>query len=264
MSGNVFLVNASGLNMRELPEAGATVLVILPRGQFVTRLDGRTWGQNFWRVQADLNMMTYQGYVSAAHLAPPNPAPGPGRSELRVTEADLLKLVSNARRDLLPGLAAGFTREFPGYAINSGLRISHFLAQMAHESRFRYMEELGNADYFTKYDGRSDLGNTQPGDGARYKGRGIIQLTGRANYRDYGRILGVDLENNPEKAATPEIAVKVACEYWKRRRINEVADADDVYGVTRRINGGLNGIEDRIAKLRIAKTIWGATGSAMV
>jgi putative chitinase len=225
MSANVFLVNASGLNLRELSDVGATVLVVLPRGQIVTRLDGRDWGGDgsFWRVQADLTMMSYQGYVAKSHLASPNPPPS-GRSDLRVTEADMIKLSSNARRDLLPGLAAGFNETFPRYALDTGLRISHFMAQVAHESRFRYLEKIGSAEYLARCEGRVDLGNTQPGDGARHKGRGIIQLTGRANYRDYGRILGVDLETNPERAATPEIAVKVACEYWKRRRINEVAE----------------------------------------
>ena len=83
------------------------------------------------------------------------------------------------------------------------------------------------------------------GDGPRYKGRGILQLTGRANYREYGNALGIDLENNPELAAEPRVSLQIACEYWKRRKINPHCDRDDVVTVTKKINGGLNGLADR-------------------
>jgi len=89
------------------------------------------------------------------------------------------------------------------------------------------------------------LGNTQPGDGRRYKGRGIFQLTGRANYVTYGNKLGVDLVNDPPLAATPEISVRTAMEYWKTRGLNAFADANDIFTITRRINGGTNGLDDR-------------------
>ena len=118
-----------------------------------------------------------------------------------------------------------------------------FLAQMAHESgNFRYDEEIASGQ---AYEGRSDLGNTQPGDGVRYKGRGYIQLTGRANYRDYGNRLGVDLENNPDLAKDPNIAADIAIAYWKERVDRNAARAGDVRTVTKNINGGLNGLADR-------------------
>ena len=118
-----------------------------------------------------------------------------------------------------------------------------FLAQMAHESgNFRYDEEIASGQ---AYEGRSDLGNTQPGDGVRYKGRGYIQLTGRANYRDYGNRLGVDLENNPDLAKDPNIAADVAIAYWQQRVDRNAARSGDVRTVTRNINGGLNGLADR-------------------
>ena len=118
-----------------------------------------------------------------------------------------------------------------------------FLAQMAHESgNFRYDEEIASGQ---AYEGRSDLGNTQPGDGVRYKGRGYIQLTGRANYRDYGNRLGVDLENNPDLAKDPNIAADIAIAYWQQRVDRNAARAGDVRTVTRNINGGLNGLADR-------------------
>ena len=95
--------------------------------------------------------------------------------------------------------------------INTSPRQAAFLAQLAHESgQLVYMEEIASGD---KYENRSDLGNTQPGDGKRYKGRGPIQLTGRSNYRDTGRALGLDLEANPEQVATPSIGFRTSVWY---------------------------------------------------
>lgn len=129
------------------------------------------------------------------------------------------------------------------FDINTRLRIAHFLGQTCHESAgFRTTEEFATGD---AYEGRKDLGNTKPGDGRRYKGRGLLQLTGRANYREYGKALNIDLENNPARAAEPALSLRIACEYWKRRNINAACDRDDLITVTRLINGGTNGLEDR-------------------
>lgn len=126
-------------------------------------------------------------------------------------------------------------------------RLAHFMAQLIHESgSFRYMEEIASG---AKYEGRADLGNTQPGDGVRYKGRGPIQITGRANYRRFGRILGIDIERHPEIAALPSIGLQLACAYWTDRGLNAFADKDDTIAITKRINGGLNGFDDRKAAL---------------
>lgn len=130
-----------------------------------------------------------------------------------------------------------------GYGITDRLRIAHFLAQTCHESAgFRTTEEFASGE---AYDGRRDLGNTEPGDGRRFKGRGLLQLTGRANYREYGWALGIDLEADPARAADPVLSLRIACEYWKRRKINAACDRDDLIQVTKLINGGLNGLEDR-------------------
>jgi putative chitinase len=138
------------------------------------------------------------------------------------------------------------------YDLTSRLRIAHFLGQTCHESAgYRTTQEFASG---RAYEGRTDLGNTQKGDGARYKGRGLLQLTGRANYADYGKALGVDLVNNPTLAAQPALSLKIACEYWKRRNINADCDRDDVQAVTRKVNGGLNGLSDRIALTEKAKT----------
>ncbi|MFP5501996.1 MAG: glycoside hydrolase family 19 protein, partial [Candidatus Sericytochromatia bacterium] len=91
------------------------------------------------------------------------------------------------------------------------------------------------------YEGRSDLGNTQPGDGVRYKGRGYIQLTGRANYREYGRKLGIDLEGNPDLALQPKVAAKILVQYFQDRNLDQMAQAGDWRGVRRGVNGGYNG-----------------------
>lgn len=148
------------------------------------------------------------------------------------------------------GLAANV--HFRTYGIlDTGLRLAHFMGQCGHESGgFRYMEEIASG---AAYEGRADLGNTQPGDGRRYKGRGPIQLTGRANYRRVGRLIGIDLESHPEIVARPSIGLLVGCVYWDGRKLNTKADADDLLGLTRAINGGTNGLEDRKVQTARAK-----------
>jgi len=139
------------------------------------------------------------------------------------------------------------------YRIDTRLRIAHFLAQTCHESAgFRTTEEFASGE---AYEGRADLGNSRPGDGVRYKGRGLIQLTGRANYREVGKTLNVDLEREPARAAEPRLSLRIACEYWKKRKINALCDADDLIRVTRAINGGLNGLDDRRQYTTKAKTV---------
>ncbi len=159
-----------------------------------------------------------------------------------------------AKLDRAQELALAAVVHFPAYGImDSKLRLAHFMAQLVHESRsFRYMEEIASGQ---AYEGRIDLGNTEPGDGKRFKGRGPLQLTGRANYRAFGRRIGIDLERHPEIAALPSIGLHIALEYWKDRKLNGLADADDVIGITKRVNGGLNGIEDRKAHLAKIK-LW--------
>lgn len=165
--------------------------------------------------------------------------------KLAAAQANIINQVSPV---LAPTLEA--------FEINTRLRIAHFLAQTCHESAgFRTTEEFASGD---AYEGRKDLGNTQPGDGRRYKGRGLLQLTGRANYREYGKTLGIDLEGNPKAAADPALSLKIACEYWKRRKINVDCDRDDVVAVTKKINGGTMGLADRRALTAKAKTVLAA------
>ena len=141
------------------------------------------------------------------------------------------------------------------YEINTPLRLSHFLAQILHETgNFRWLEEIwGPTKIQLTYEGRKDLGNTQPGDGKKYSGRGYFQVTGRYNYTKYSKVLRVDLVNHPELAKKPDIAAKIAGEYWKDKGLNSFADKDDIINITKRINGGSIGIDDRKKWLEICK-----------
>lgn len=157
-----------------------------------------------------------------------------------------------ASADRAPDLAVCAARYFSEYGVmDTERRLAHFLAQLIHESgSFRYMEEIASGQ---AYEGRANLGNTQPGDGVRYKGRGPIQITGRANYRYFGRRIGIDIESNPTIAAVPSIGLHLALEYWKDRGLNALADADDLIAITRKINGGTNGLAERSAALSKVK-----------
>lgn len=104
------------------------------------------------------------------------------------------------------------------------------------------------------YGGRKDLGNTEPGDGARFIGRGWLQITGRANYREMGNRIGVDLEAAPDRAAEPAIALAAACAYWTARGINAVCDAGRFRAATKMINSAVLHYEDRVIWLRRAQT----------
>ena len=145
------------------------------------------------------------------------------------------------------GVADALDKYAPQYAINTPLRLAHFLAQACHETEgFRYLKEIWGPTAAQKgYEGRADLGNLRPGDGRLYCGRGIFQLTGRANYARIGAALQLQLEVEPELARDPIISTRIACLYWAKHGINAPADADNILIVTRLINGGLNGLDDR-------------------
>ena len=158
--------------------------------------------------------------------------PAPAPTSANQHEALLIKVAT----------AAGIT----------GTELAAFLAQVAHESHdFQSMVEYGGSLDFRKYDIRYNpkkaktLGNTKPGDGARYKGRGYIQITGKYNYAKAGQALGIDLVKNPKLAEKPSIAAKIAVWYWKLRVQPNVDDFNDVKDVTKPINPGMRGLEDR-------------------
>lgn len=137
------------------------------------------------------------------------------------------------------------------YGIVNHLRVCHFLAQIAHESgELRYTRELASGK---EYEGRKDLGNTQPGDGIRYKGRGLIQITGRANYKQISDATGIDFYNHPDWLELPQWATMSACWWWNSRGLNAMADKDELTNITKQINGGKNGLQDRLKYLGRAK-----------
>jgi len=160
---------------------------------------------------------------------------------------------SEARIDrFFPHVAAALTAN----SINTALRQAHFLGQIGHESgNLRYTEEIASG---AAYEGRADLGNTQTGDGVRFKGRGLIQITGRGNYTAYGTSRGANYTNEPNNqllATDAAIAVDCSGWFWSTNGLNALADSDDIRAVTRRINGGYNGLDDRIARTNRAKCI---------
>lgn len=160
-----------------------------------------------------------------------------------VTADQLLQIVPTLDPGQAPALAQNLNSAMSEANITTPQQQAMFIAQLAHESGgFRYMEEIASG---AAYEGRADLGNTQPGDGERYKGRGFIQVTGRHNYAEAGAALGLDLVNNPGLASRPENAARIAAWYWTSRNINEAADSGDFVQVTRLINGGTNGLADR-------------------
>ncbi|MBA0348395.1 hypothetical protein D7Y52_05915 [Stenotrophomonas maltophilia] len=153
------------------------------------------------------------------------------------------------------------------FGINTELRVCHFLAQVAHESGTgRWLRELwGPTPAQSRYEGRKDLGNTQSGDGFRFRGRGAIQLTGRHNYQRYSQaIYGDDRAvRNPDLLASLPDAALAAGYFWRRDGLNAVADRDDILAVSRAVNLGNpdskalpNGLEDRTAKLKLAKSLY--------
>lgn len=154
--------------------------------------------------------------------------------------------------------AGALTAAMAGAQINTRLRIAAFLAQIGHESGgLFYVKELGGASYFAKYDGRKDLGNLQPGDGAKFCGRGLIQITGRDNYAKVSMALFGDyrLLKNPELLELPDWAAKSAAWFWTTRNLNNLADGGQFTDLTKKINGGLNGIEDRKARYKLALSV---------
>jgi putative chitinase len=166
-------------------------------------------------------------------------------------EKILLAVAPHSKAAVRQGFAASLADCISRADLSSKLRLAHFLAQTAHESAG--LETTVEYASGAAYEGDKDLGNVQRGDGKRFKGRGLIQLTGRANYAAYGKALGVDLVGRPERAAEFPVAALTAAEYWRSRNINPSADRDDIRAVTLRVNGGENGLSSRETFLARAK-----------
>ena len=156
-------------------------------------------------------------------------------------------------RSKVPLYADALNDAMDEFEVNTPQRQAAFLAQVAHESgELRYVEEIASG---AAYEGRADLGNTEPGDGVRYKGRGLIQITGRSNYERCGSALGVDFIAHPELLESPANACRSAAWFWSTHGCNELADADNFRKITLKINGGLTHYEDRLAYWETAKEV---------
>lgn len=202
---------------------------------------------------------------------------------IHVSLGELKEVLKETPESTLTPFIEPLNNRLNKYKINSKLRVSHFLAQIAHESGgFRYRTEnlkysaralcsvfgkyfdskemAENYAYNPKkiaclvYANRLGNGAENTEDGWTYRGRGLIQLTGKFNYRQCGDSLGVDFIKNPDiLAEDPDLCVAAACWYWDSHKLNRHADADDIRKITRAINGGLNGIKDREKYLARAK-----------
>lgn len=154
---------------------------------------------------------------------------------------------------------ASLNQVFEKYSVNTPLRICHYLAQVLHETgAFVYKEEIwGNTKAQLGYETRADLGNTPQvdGDGKRYKGRGDLQITGRTNYKAISKALGVDFLLKPELLITEPYCSLCGGWFWDKNGLNLFADRDNLNAITKRVNGGSNGIEDRRKWLLKCKSV---------
>lgn len=176
--------------------------------------------------------------------------------------AQIVPDLSKAKAEEILPYLNGAMREFE---INTPIRVAAFVSQIAHETGgFKWFKEIwGPTPQQEKYDppGKlaEGLGNTQKGDGKRYRGRGAIQLTGRHNYQLFGKLLGLDLEKSPERAEDIPVAFRIAGCFWKTNGLNPLADGNLYQAITKRINGGYTGMADRLhyyERARIALGIY--------
>lgn len=179
---------------------------------------------------------------------------------MQITTSQVRSLCPTGKAAIIEGLCLAWPDLATRYGIDTPLRVAHFMAQIAHESdRFRTATEYASG---AAYEGRKDLGNTTTGDGRRFRGRGLIQCTGRANYRAFTTWARANQPDAPDFEAQPDTlsefpwALLSAVWFWTTRGLNAYADADDVLTITRRINGGTNGLADRKGLLASAKRIF--------
>lgn len=178
---------------------------------------------------------------------------------MELTREQLLQVMPQAKSRADEYLV--FINRYSGeFKITTALRMAHWLAQVAHESaELRYTKEIASGAAYDTGKKAAMLGNTPEadGDGQHYKGRGLLQLTGKANYRAYKDYCGFDVVAKPELLEQPLGATRSAMWYWWKKGLNALADKDDVNAVTKKINGGLNGLQSRKKYLARAKKALG-------
>lgn len=174
---------------------------------------------------------------------------------MTITRSQMLRICPGVCRENLDSFVADFNRWSAEFGVTTPLRASHFIAQVLHESgSLRYTEEIASGK---AYEWRQDLGNIYKGDGVKFKGRGYLQITGRANYQAYAKSKWCkgDLMSHPEWLANSPGNVKASLWFWWKNNISALADKDDVKAVTRKINGGLTGYSQRAYWTRMAKKV---------
>lgn len=176
---------------------------------------------------------------------------------MKVTREQILAIMPNAK-DKVDAFLPYINGYADTYKITNPKRMAHFLAQIAHESdELRYTKELGNRNYFHKYDVgklKNMLGNLKDGDGYKYRGRGLIMITGRGNYQELQNSNEVpdDIMEHPELLELPRYATKSGMWWWWKHDLNKLADSDSFVAITKAINGGTNGLESRRKYLKRA------------
>jgi putative chitinase len=162
---------------------------------------------------------------------------------MQLTKQQLQLIYTEAKASLIDRYLDPLNQTLDEFEINTPQRIRMYLAQIGHESgQLRYVKELASGE---AYEGRKDLGNTSPGDGVRYKGRGLIQITGKSNYVLASLGLGLPLVEKPELLEEPVNAARSSGWYWNKKNLNSLADMGLFKEITKRINGGLTHYADR-------------------
>lgn len=240
------------MDSRNLPDSKKT---LFPKGSRLAIHSYRKEDNHYQFFAIDIKQYVGWGYAFADHVDLIDPDAVPTIPEyINIAQLAAIAPYTPVVPKLVP-LIEPLNATMARYQINTPLRIAHFIAQIAHESDgFHTTREYADG---SDYEWRDDLGNIHAGDGVRYRGRGLIQLTGRSWYTIFGEDIGQDLINNPVLLESPELACLSAGWFWDRHGLNSLADNDDLRKITRIINGGYNGLTARTEYLKKAKQIFG-------
>ena len=279
--------NAAGMWIRTEPVVSeATKKVLLPNGHSLEKLE-ETAKPDWWRVSTSFQGNTVEGFSNKNLMVPDGAEPVTSTTLsafLTKTVAVITQLAPRAKNNYIQAIREGGPL-FEQHGITTPLRMSHFMAQaMTETGGFKVLREsmsysvprmlqiFGVGNHSAKITAAEapslahneralservyglgnprkarELGNTQPGDGFLFRGNGVLQTTGRGAHKRMGQPFGLDFEANPELVTAPEHALKPALKEWSDNNLNRFADQNDIRTITKRINGGLNGFEDRKA-----------------